>query len=60
MTVYGSGDTHASNTAPAGTLNRRVLNRLDALFKLTCKYVVYQLAYMTLLNYAVGTTLQGV
>ena len=42
-----------------GTLNRRVPSRLDALFKLTSKGVVYRLAYVTLLNCVGGTVLQG-
>ena len=49
----------ASDTAPAGTLNGRVPGRLDALFKLTSKGVVYRLAYVTLLNCVGGAALQG-
>ena len=49
----------ASDTAPAGTLNGRVPGRLDALFKLTSKGVVYRPAYVTLLNCVGGAALQG-
>ena len=49
----------ASDTAPAGTLNRRVPSILDALFKETSKDVVYRLAYVTLLNCVGGTALKG-
>ena len=48
-----------SDTAPAGTLNGRIPSRLDALFKLTSKGVVYRLAYVTLFNCIGGTVLQG-
>jgi len=49
----------ASDTVLVGTLNGRVPGRLDALFKLTSKGVVYRLAYVTLLNCVGGTALQG-
>ena len=48
------------DTALAGILNRHIPVRLDALFKLTSKVVVYQLADMTLLYCVGGTELQGI
>ena len=52
--------THpALDTVSVGTLNEHLPVRLDALFKLTSKSIVYQLAYVTLLNCIEGTALQG-
>ena len=48
-----------SDTAQPGTLNGHVPDRLDAVFNLTSRGIVYRLAYVTLLNWVGGTSLQG-
>ena len=47
----------AMDTAPAGILNGRIPGRLDALFKLVSKGLVYRLSYVTVLNCVGGAAL---
>ena len=49
----------ASNTVRMGILNRHIPVRLDELFKLTSKGIVYGLAYITIFNSVRGTRLKG-